>query len=693
MSTSTGQTIEEHGTPIDVEKKRIQCKYCSKEVNGFNRLKHHLAAVGNDVTACTEVPAAVKAGMKDLLLEKRKERFMKEVGRIEHPELPLKRNFSPSSEQRRCQTKLTTPTNSGEGSIGIGNSAQGSSKLKIPFPRQPIPKAMNNLDFQIADSINGSHTSIPVIENIQPIVKEEAKDEITLHAARCIGRFFFDAGIDTTNINLPSFQAMINAVIGCGSGYKTPGLDELKGVILHHELKEVVEHVEHVKRSWGRTGCSILLDGWTDQRGRSFVSFLVSCPAGTIFLRSVDASDAVEDAGALSSLISDVIEEVGVENVVQVVAHESSALIEEAGKRIMERYRSIFWTLCAEYCINMILQKIQMLDSVKKVLDDAKAISRFIHSNPLTLSHLRTYIGAGSLVRMSNLKSVIPFITLKNMLSHREILVSLFNSPEWNASDLASKWRGKCISKMVKDSSFWAAVDEVLKATTPLLGILDEISRKDTSPMGVLYNSLDCAKEEIKENLGGEEARYSLYWALVDDVWNNYLHSPLHSAGYYLNPMLFYSSDFYLDAEVTTGVVYCMVKMSKDPEEQEQMVIQLDKYRQAEGEFSGEEAVDGREKVSPDVWWSAHGGRCAELQRIAVKILSQTCSGASRYMLKKAISEKMHAEVRDVTEQQRFRDLEFVHYNRHLWHPLPTCPELEFYPADETMNEWIVDNN
>ncbi|CAL9753708.1 uncharacterized protein LOC103985488 [Musa acuminata AAA Group] len=697
MSTSTsGDTIEEHGTPIDEEKKRVQCKYCAKEVGGFSRLKHHLAAVGCDVTACIKVPAVVKVGMRNALLEKKKERLLKEVGRIEHPELPLKRKFSPASgEQRRCQPKLTPMTGSIEGNGGTEISVGESSSINNFCPKQSLEKGMNTLDPQSAETVNPSTPRSFIGENIYEVVKEEAKDEPAWHAARCIGRFFFEAGIDTANIKLPSFQGMVDAVIGCGTGYKVPTYDELKGMILHEETTEVLKHVEDVKQSWGRTGCSILLDGWIDQKGRSLIIFLVNCPLGTIFLRSVDASNAVEDPDALFLLICDAIEEVGVEYVVQVVAHETSDCMEATGKRIMEKYRSIFWTLCADYCINIILEKIQALDYVNKLLSDAKAITRFIYSNALTLKLMKEHMRGNDLVRTSNLESVAPFVTLQNMVAERENLLSIFNSPIWDTSDLASNTKGKNISKLVQNSSFWVAAVDVLKVTNPLIGILHQISGRDRSPMGFLYDSIDCAKEQIKKNLGGEEARYSHIWSLIDDIWDNYLHSPLHSAAYFLNPSLFYSSDFYVDAEVTNGVLYCIVKMTKDQRDQELVVLQLDEYREAKGEFSGEAAVGQRTKVSPDMWWSLHGCQCPELQRLAVKILSQNCYGPSRYMLRKAISEQLHAEARNLMEQQQFRDLEFVHYNRHLWHsPSSLKQEVEFVQEDlKPSEEWIVDNN
>ncbi|WOK94392.1 hypothetical protein Cni_G03094 [Canna indica] len=697
MNTSTeDDMMKEHGTPIDKEKKRIRCKYCSKEVGGFSRLKHHLAAVGNDVTACSEVPSSVKGKMKEILLEKKKGRLLKEVGRIEHPELPLKRNFSsPSSEQRHCQPRLSSQISSIEGNARTDISVAESSSINVSYPRRSLVKGMDAFEQLAPEPLNGNMPSSSITEMIHRIVKEEPKDDSAWHAARCIGRFFFEAGIDTANVKLPSFQRMMDAVIGCGSGFKVPTNDEMKGIILHEEVKEILHRVESVKQSWGQTGCSILLDSWTDQRGSRLIRFFVNCPAGTIFLRSVDASNAVEDVTAFSTLISDVIEDVGAEYVVQVVAHETSDFVEAAGKLIMEKYRSVFWTLCADYCINIILEKIETLDHVKKILSDAKAITRFIYSNPLPLMLMKKYLRGRDLVRTSNLRSVTPFITLRNMVSERENLICIFNSAAWHASGLACKTVGKNISKLVKDPSFWTAAVDILKITNPLIYILHHISGRDRSPMGFLYDSLDNAKEEIKKNLGDEEDKYSPIWTLVDDVWNDHLHSPLHSAAYFFNPSLFYSDDFFLDAEVTNGLLYCIVKMTKTPQDQEMIVVQLDQYREAKGGFSEEEAIDQRSLLPPDMWWTVHGGQCPQLQQFAVKLLSQTCSGVSRYMLNKAITEQLHAVGRDITEQQRFRDLEFVHYNRLLWSsPSSQKQEIEFCPDDVApLDDWIVENN
>ena len=58
-------------------------------------------------------------------------------------------------------------------------------------------------------------------------------------------------------------------------------------------------------------------DGWTDQKNRTIIHSFIFCPQGTMFLKSVDASDKVKDAYFLFQILDEVVEEVGVANVVK----------------------------------------------------------------------------------------------------------------------------------------------------------------------------------------------------------------------------------------------------------------------------------------------------------------------------------------------------------------------------------------
>ena len=46
-------------------------------------------------------------------------------------------------------------------------------------------------------------------------------------------------------------------------------------------------------------GCTLMADGWTDQKRRTLINFLVYCPKGTVFLKTVDVSDVSKIARLL----------------------------------------------------------------------------------------------------------------------------------------------------------------------------------------------------------------------------------------------------------------------------------------------------------------------------------------------------------------------------------------------------------
>ncbi|PKA62545.1 hypothetical protein AXF42_Ash012131 [Apostasia shenzhenica] len=704
MSSEAGDAIEDHGTAIGKDKGRVRCNYCRKDVRGFNRLKHHLGGVGHDVTACIEVPDAVKARMRDLLLEKKKERLLKEVGELYHPDLPLKRRLStPLADSHDalpefshslpnfCSEESTVEMESGESENGSSGSAGPSHPNSSETTENYITK---NLPTEVGIA-NGSIPVLCKVEDEHLIVKEEVKDDSVRQAVMHIGRFIYEAGIDPNSINLPSFQKMIDAIASCGSGLRVPSHNELNGWILQEKLKEVRQRVEDVRSCWGKTGCSIVVDGWTDPRGRSLIRFLVDSPLGTVFIRSVDASDIISDVDSLVLLFSKAIEEVGVQNVVQVIAHEKSCYMDATAKKLEDKYRSFFWTLCADYCINLIFEKIGMLDHVKKVFSDAKTITRFIYSQSVPFQLMKRHIQGNFLVQTLKLKSIADFMSLGNMSRARESLIHVFRSPAWCNSTVALSANGKRIAELVNDPLFWAAVADVMKITDPLITLLHQIDGGHVAPMGFLYDAMDRAKEAIKGNLGGKEAAYLPIWAIIDEIWDNYLHCPLHSAGYYLNPNLFCSNDFFVDAEVTNGLLGCIVRMVEGQNTQAMIVPQLEAYTSASGLFANDLAIDQRTKIPPALWWISHGSGSPELQRFAVKILNQPCSGSSRYKLDKNISEKVHHKGRSCVEQRILYDMEFVHNNLRLWSAQFSWEQKHYNGREDSIlfDDWTAEVN
>ena len=60
-------------------------------------------------------------------------------------------------------------------------------------------------------------------------------------------------------------------------------------------------------------------DGWTDENSRCLINFLVNSSTGTWFSKSIDASDSIKNGELMFTYLDEVFEEIGEENVVQVI--------------------------------------------------------------------------------------------------------------------------------------------------------------------------------------------------------------------------------------------------------------------------------------------------------------------------------------------------------------------------------------
>lgn len=103
-------------------------------------------------------------------------------------------------------------------------------------------------------------------------------------------------------------------------GMPAPSYYHVRVTLLKEVYDDTKVFVESFRAHWKKYGCSIMSDFWTDGKGRSLINFLVNCPKGTVFLKSIDASEHVKDADLIVGMMEEVIQDVGEENIVQVFA-------------------------------------------------------------------------------------------------------------------------------------------------------------------------------------------------------------------------------------------------------------------------------------------------------------------------------------------------------------------------------------
>mgnify|MGYP001082855545 CR=1 FL=1 len=166
----------------------------------------------------------------------------------------------------------------------------------------------------------------------QKTLNEMCRKELRNKVCRDIARFFYDGAIPFNLLTLDSFHVMCESIGQFGPGLKPPSMYEARIPLLKKEVEDTEKAMVENKKEWAQKGCSILSDGWRDSTvQKDIVNFLVNSPKGSVFIRSMDVSDVVKDANLLFKILDDLVEEVGEENVVQVVTDNASNYV-KAGK-------------------------------------------------------------------------------------------------------------------------------------------------------------------------------------------------------------------------------------------------------------------------------------------------------------------------------------------------------------------------
>lgn len=98
---------------------------------------------------------------------------------------------------------------------------------------------------------------------------------------------------------------------------------------------------------------------------------------GLFFLRSIDTSDVIKDGQKMFELLDNIVEEVGEENVAQVVTDGASNLV-AAGRKLMEKRTKLFWSLCAAHCLDLVFEDIGELPVFYNTIANAKKITTYI---------------------------------------------------------------------------------------------------------------------------------------------------------------------------------------------------------------------------------------------------------------------------------------------------------------------------
>ncbi|XP_019185978.1 PREDICTED: uncharacterized protein LOC109180724 [Ipomoea nil] len=373
-----------------------------------------------------------------------------------------------------------------------------------------------------------------------------------------------------------------------------------------------------------------MTNAWTDTKRRSVMNLCVNSTLGTVFLTSKECSLDSHTSEYIYEFVEHGIEQVGVENVVQVVTDNASN--------------------------NM----------YKKVLDQAKALTIFIYAHHKTLAMIRTFTNKRDIVRPDVTRFASSFLTLQSLAEKKIELRAMFSSNEREACKFSKIAKGKVAHTTVTSLGFWQGVTACLKVFAPLVRVLRLVDCDSKPSMGFVYGELMRAKEEIKHALSDVPRNYKSIIDIIEEKMKDRLDAPLHLMAYLLNPYYHYKdSQLHLDEVVAVGVVdFCDILFVNDFDMQNKILSEeFPKYKKKEGMFGRSIAIKACEvnddNFNPANWWSNFGTSTPLLRRIAMKILSLT-SSSSGCERKWSTFEGIHTKKRNRLESNRLKNLIFV---------------------------------
>nr|XP_025703529.1 uncharacterized protein LOC112805350 [Arachis hypogaea] len=516
---------------LDKGKTALVCIYCEKLIRGggINRVKHHLAGKGGDIEACRKVPAVVRhqfnQNIEDLRTKKRKtqEEYAESYGACDDVE----REFDEieRNEMRQQQASRIPAPSSRK---GVGKQVKG---LQSFFPPAATPGA-------------------------QPSIKSVLQSkEIVEKCDIAIARWMMDASVPFNAVNSAYYQSMIDAIANMGAGYKGPNYQRVRGYLLSKLVEDVKKMIEGYRVIWKQTGCTIMADGWTDRCRRTLINFLVYCPKGTVFLKSVDASHISKTVEALFKLLRDVVLFVGPENVVHVVTDNAANYV--AARRLLEsEFPRLYWSPCAAHCINLMLQDIGKFVEVTETVSQASMITKYIYNHCHPLYLMRQFTGGREILRPAPTRFVTNFIALQSILAQKDALRAMVTSREWTSSAYSKEAKAKKFVDQVLDSKFWNQCTDIVKLTEPLVHVLRIVDSEDRTAMGFLYQAMYKAREDMVKRFHKRKRVVEPYLKILDSRWDLQLKRNLHAAGYWLNPAFrFNSAEFDKHKDTISGLL------------------------------------------------------------------------------------------------------------------------------------------
>lgn len=451
--------------------------------------------------------------------------------------------------------------------------------------------------------------------------------------------FFYDANVPFNVVKNAAFIEAVKATSRAGFLYEPPAYNALRTSLLNARKKHVHDEVQKgTKYSMETYGATISTDGWDNVVHRPLMNVMLCCPAGDIFLGSVDTTGNKKTREYISGELRRYIDQVGPHLITQVCTDNAANML-GAMDDIVATYPHMTKQGCTAHALDLFLEDWAKVPQFKSLIINARRVCLYIrnHHVPMALfreaSNLQLLMPAETrfacnLLMIQRLVEVRP--ALEEVVQHpnfTEYVAGLFNRQNGH--------RARALAGLVKatieDPNFWhrcVNYEQMLKDIIVGLRIFD--GREPA--MGRAWLAMNNMKKHVfslRHNPFYVPARVATH--LEESFMKRWdmVRTDLHLAGALLNPYLRDVVEVQENGDFKRALNRVVRKLSPVVGVNfNEVMMELTEYEERQGPYNPLEAPDIREvNLQPHQWWHRVGDRA--LSKIASRILSLTCSASS----------------------------------------------------------------
>jgi hypothetical protein len=331
-----------------------------------------------------------------------------------------------------------------------------------------------------------------------------------------------------------------------------------------------------------------------------------------------------KDARYYALLLVDAIDELGPQNVCQVVTDNASVML-AFWEELQPLYPWIFFSGCLAHKANTFVKKICDIALVNELIQNAKKVIQHFSAISANQAVLKKHC----LVHLkSELAFIIPAETrfgLFLLMLHR---IAIMKPAIQGAACDPSFTDDVDITANVMSVKFWVEVKELIQYLMPVLRFI-RFADSDGEIISLVYSRARAIDEHLNANVDsvssmpGVANEIVALFAQESKDWNTDLHKTMHV----LNPS--YSAEF-SNPVLQLAVKNVLKQYFSDPEKQARALAEILKFVDREGEYGELMVKAAMDSVEPSKFFRLHGTSTPLLQEICVRfhpqVISSSCS-------------------------------------------------------------------